>query len=1251
MKLWKSPVFHFGILLVVAVVGLLLAPFVIDWNSYRSDLEAYGRKLTGRTVTISGPVSARLFPWPRLSAEAISIANPAGLSGPDFATVERITIRMTLAGLLQGNLDVESIDVEDPAIHLERLATGGGNWLFTPDASVVASDVLSRVRLDKITFKRGSVSFSDVRRGETIRLTGVNAEAASPGLEGPWRLRGLAQLNGHPLDVAVNTGRHEPGQPFMFGIKLSSADHSGYVLSFDGAFGGQGVAGTVRLEPAAAEDGKTDAEGRIRPLVFTAQAEGNFDRVKLTQIELARLDGGTSDPVASGTAELSLGQRIAATIDLEAAMLDLDELAGAKSRSLLREAGSLALANSLLAQLPDQMTVTGDFRVTALKAEGQTFDSVNLALEADRERLRITRFAAGLPGRSSMLFTGAYFPGLGGGELNGDLALETDDLRGLTLWLWPEGRARLEGSWTGSRGRFKMQTGLGMTASDLRLSPAAFELDGQGGTASLTLNAAGRGAVDLTLESGRFDFDAYAPQGIPALPAVASQGVGALLALALPRDTAPDLRLKVKAGEVLLNRVTASDVALDLQSSASGLDLRALRIGAVGGAVVEAAGLILDTGNGPDGAVSLDVTANDPRELIRLAGLAPADALPVWAQQLGPTRLRADLGVSAGDGGPEMVVKLDGKAGDISLTGQGRSTSGNGLSGAVRLDAPRSAPILALFGVETAAGDMFPGSLSLQVSGSAEQGFTGTAALQGLGASLDYEGQLNPQMPGFGLDGKLRLRSTDSAPLVAAAGLPASPGAGSALVVEAPVSWSGGKWQLTDLSGRLGLEEFTGAFNVTPDGVLDGRFASGPLTLRDVLAVSFLEWSGSAVSLETGFAGQLPFGLTGQVWLTPATLTLYPGREIRTPEIGLEALAGSMHLVIRGKDSDGGDVAVEVRSEGEGASRNLSGALSLPLDLPGLLSLSSGTPVAQGRGQIDLRFTSEGRSPAAALASARGEGSYRFEDFRLTDVTPAAFAQALVSAKDAAGVTQAFTALRGGAGIGFGAISGTVGIANGEMNFAPIELRDEAADVSVRTIADLASGGIDMEATLRFKTRPGLPPMSVAFAGPPGELVRSEDNSALATALGVTLMQEGLVELERLQEEQARLAKQEEEQRKVDEARLQAYYAQRDELLLRKRELRVHGELQAEAADRLRRQIEAERAANAEINKAELRQRLRELKTWRRIAQNAAEPPPARKTAPPKPPPRPSKPGPVILEKPPGAPVVISPAPGSAPSQ
>jgi hypothetical protein len=480
-----------------------------------------------------------------------------------------------------------------------------------------------------------------------------------------------------------------------------------------------------------------------------------------------------------------------------------------------------------------------------------------------------------------------------------------------------------------------------------------------------------------------------------------------------------------------------------------------------------------------------------------------------------------------------------------------------------------------------------------------------------------------------------------------AAGLPAALADASVLVADTPISWRDGAWAMPEIAGRFGPENFAGSLTLTPGLAVDGRFTSGPARLAGVLAAALLEWNGPEASLETGFARGLPAGLTGRLWLTPSLLAVHPNLVLRNAEIGLEAGADTIDVVMRGKDGDGGDTVVDVRSTAREASRMLEASVRLPVDLAKELRLVDGTPVAEGQGQIEIRFAGAGRSPAAALAAAQGEGSYRFSGFRFPGVTPEAFTAALAEAKDAAGVTAAFDALRGGPGMSFGDVTGAITLRDGEAQFASLERKDDQAEVTVRTLADLAQGEIDLDIGLAFKARAGLPPMSIAYAGPPGALARSENNSELATTLGVTIMQQGIVELERLQQEQARLAALEELQRQEDEARLQAYYAQRDELLLRRRELRVHGELQAVEADRLRRQIETERAANAEINRIEIRQRQRELRTWRRLAQADAPV----KTAAPAPQKKPPAQGPVILVKPKGAPAIISPEPGSSPSQ
>lgn len=1267
MKVWKSPVLYLGILLVVGVLGLLLAPVVIDWNSYRADLEAYGKKLTGRQVVVDGQVSARLFPWPRLTVENVKVANPEGMNDREFASAARITVHMTLGRLLQGSIDVESVGIEEPVVNFERLESGENNWVLTPSADLVNSDILARVRLDKITLTGGTLNYRDRRRGETVRLDDINADVASPGVAGPWRMRAKAIYQDRPVDLAVNTAAYVKDQPFLFGVKVQPVDSAGNVYSFDGSYTGGLAQGDVQVAPAQRDDGKGDAEGQLRPLVFTAKAKGNFDQVDFTDIQLAQDDPGNATAIATGSASLRFGRHIDASVNLAASVLDLDELAGAKSRDVLRQAGSLAVIDSLLALLPKDMSLDGRVKVTSLKSDGQNFDNVELAIAAGRDRLSVERLSSSLPGRSEMLFKGSYFTAPGGGELSGDLALEANDLRDFTLWLWPAARDSLGPLWTGSRGRFKMQTGLSMTPSGLRLSGTEFELDGERGKGALSVSAAGRGAVDLDIDSGRFDLDAYAPQGIPAIQAAARQGAGGLLVHLLPRPDAPDLRLRVKAGALQMNAVTARDVLLDLQSGANGMDLRTLSIASVGGARVTASGLILDNGKGADGSISLEVAADDPGELIRLMGVDGSNGLPAWARNLGTTALRADLAVKPGEGGPATTLKAGGTAGELAVSASATMAPDLTLTGNGRVDAPNSGRILALLGLSPRGQDAMPGSLAVDVQGSKAAGFATTATVQALGGRLDYQGRFNPLADGYGVNGKLSLRATDAAPLLAATGMPVADYGGGVLVGDAAVAWGDdAKWSVSAITGRLGTAPFGGDVSLTPGLVLDGRLQTGALRLADLMAASFLDWAGPVTGLEMGFATALPFGLTGELWLTPSSLEVHRHFATRNAEIGIEAKPGEIRFAMLGKDADGRDAQLELTSVGTDESRKLSGRLRMPVDFAQQLALSGGQPVAAGEGEVQFSFSSEGRSPGAALAAAQGEGTFALEGLRLLGLTPSAFTAALATARDAAGITDAFTAMRGGDGLDLGAASGAITLTGGEMRFTPVQHADGDAAATVTAIADLAQGEIDIAVDLALKARDSLPMMSVAYAGPPMALQRSEDSSEIATSLGVTLMQQGIDELERLQQEQVRLAQEEEKQRAEDEARLAAYYAQRDELLLRRRELKVHAEMQVVEADRLRRQIEAERVANAEINKSEMRQRLRELRAWRKLAslsEAVPAPAPAPKAEAPAPPPakprtqtspatrKPVSVKPVILEKPPGAPVNISPPPNFSPSQ
>ncbi len=221
---------------------------------------------------------------------------------------------------------------------------------------------------------------------------------------------------------------------------------------------------------------------------------------------------------------------------------------------------------------------------------------------------------------------------------------------------------------------------------------------------------------------------------------------------------------------------------------------------------------------------------------------------------------------------------------------------------------------------------------------------------------------------------------------------------------------------------------------------------------------------------------------------------------------------------------------------------------------------------------------------------------------KILNVSPERFASLLSAAKDGAGLNAAFEALRDGGGLDGGDIKGSITVNNGVAAFLPFKISTPGADATIKVLAEPALAQMDASIVVQLRAQKALPSMEISYAGAPASLARNEDKTELAAKLNFDIMQKGVIELERLQQEQLRLAAEEERQRLEDEAKLQAYYAQRDELRLRQREIKVHAEIRVREAEELRIKLESERAANADLNRAELKQRLRELRIHRRMA-------------------------------------------------
>jgi len=123
-----SKAIRYSVIVVGLVFVLLLsAPFFIDVNTYKGQIEQKVEDATGRKLTI-GNISASLFPWVGVELDNVHLANRKDFSGHDFLSVQKLHVKLALMPLLSKNVEITHFEIVDPKLYLERHEDGQGNW-------------------------------------------------------------------------------------------------------------------------------------------------------------------------------------------------------------------------------------------------------------------------------------------------------------------------------------------------------------------------------------------------------------------------------------------------------------------------------------------------------------------------------------------------------------------------------------------------------------------------------------------------------------------------------------------------------------------------------------------------------------------------------------------------------------------------------------------------------------------------------------------------------------------------------------------------------------------------------------------------------------------------------------------------------------------------------------------------------------------------------------------------------------------
>ena len=260
--------FTIVVLVLLAVGAVLLLPGEKIAGFVQDRFEA----ATGRALTLSGGLSATLYPSLGVRTGAVEIANADWSKSGPMLKAEGMSIGVDLIPLLKGEVRIRSIRVLSPSILLERARDGRANWEFgaaaapSPGGSPARTPArasgssLPPFSVALSTMRNGTVRYVDHALGTTYELRDLDAEMRLPDFAG----RADFELSGRLRDQPLTLKGHVAGfGGFLAGAVspvVAETGVGGSNIRFDGRAG---------LSPLAA-DGQINANLGDMPALFAA---------------------------------------------------------------------------------------------------------------------------------------------------------------------------------------------------------------------------------------------------------------------------------------------------------------------------------------------------------------------------------------------------------------------------------------------------------------------------------------------------------------------------------------------------------------------------------------------------------------------------------------------------------------------------------------------------------------------------------------------------------------------------------------------------------------------------------------------------------------------------------------------------------------------------------------------------------------------------------------------------------------------
>lgn len=307
----------------IAAAAIVVTPALVSSRLAGLDIADRVGAWTGEKVSVHGEPDVSLFPSLAVEVEGVVISGMDGAGREPYVTVPLVRASLNILPLLAGRVEVGTLTLVEPRIHVIRRQPGGGEP-SSADADVVQA-AFDDVRIDEVILRNGSITHDGWDAGNGGPVTAVNLRFARLGESRAARLSGTFEWQGKMVEFeaeaddvpAVFHGNESVGRLTIAAAPAPSSEDEdsgpdgrdvgvgssqslrqlveqlGIPFASTSTFGPLQVSGTVGVEEAALtlSDAAVEFDGETADGDVTARLGGDGPMLK-GSLEFDKLDVG-----------------------------------------------------------------------------------------------------------------------------------------------------------------------------------------------------------------------------------------------------------------------------------------------------------------------------------------------------------------------------------------------------------------------------------------------------------------------------------------------------------------------------------------------------------------------------------------------------------------------------------------------------------------------------------------------------------------------------------------------------------------------------------------------------------------------------------------------------------------------------------------------------------------------------------------------------------------------------------------------